>query len=713
MPSEKFTYDISSSGNAAFKFAGQQVFRDDARPAITPVSMSLSMRFKDPSALPHDKGVYNFGNFGSQSGSNGFLDQMATGSVGSLPAAPEQVLKFKAKRTTGSASVESLGQTQSREWVHVHGVCTASFIKLWIEGQDKSGTTTFTAGGTIDLPSLSLTLGSGPRDASTGAFSGLIDFVRWYPGEFSQSYITTEVENRKYPDETVGFGDFDAPGDTELSAVAVPITAGPVLFPNHVDIDLKAAGFVPNAATCTLNFDPAQFGVVTKVSDKLRYAPNNGVNNTEDTFRGHLDVPGKRSSAIIRVRIGTPALLRDHPWPLPASVAQHYIANPDKIKMWANYPIAAMPSHNVGDLLVPYNDGSPITISNKAFQPKGNVILSGLVFNPVGVANGDTSAATKGISYTQRWMADTSAVSPVTWEHESGDPRNWNILYFCNCFIDPSVAGNTAGAGFGDFLRAGHNGKLPNDPVTHALRGKKMALFLNQVRMENGFHYVSDMKLPLPTGYASSENGHADYVQSFGGLPVIRAGNVHSEYAGMQGFYSGREAGDLGFPRTTRWRFKNFVMKHIPSWWNPNTAFTHGTNVHPLCVDITEGQAGPNGENYSYSEGKYLACEFDNCHYLGQKAANSSNWAGYIRFGLADNAGLSITSGYGLDTNRYYKFKTGVQGDHTFPAFAGSFRYHGPANSADVPEVCPKTATGSDYQLRSVADVLSFLSIFA
>ena len=503
---------------------------------------------------------------------------------------------------------------------------------------------------------------------------------------------------------------------------SINVTKGNVIVIDVMANDTCPPGTIISAlGTASPNVGSA---TITNSGTRVTYSAPSTVPASIVTLPYTLTAPdGRTRTANVLITVQNAAVAgseRNYVWkfPNPGAVLS------SKCKVWRHG--SNVPSHSVGDILIYVADDVEIQddFNMSGFGAiKGPLVTMGLSMRPRGWlrGNGHTTAQPfLGTRAIFKVTFDPSAKSHAAWRDEDGGPsRDWPFVYMCNIDINYQ----TNACGFGDILRLGQGGYLENNRTSpFAFNGPKAALFMNKVRLIRGPHYSSDILDAGTTvegkAIASTENGHSDFIQSFGGVPVWRIGDVQLDWFMGQAFFSGREADDCGWPRTTRWRLKNVAMDHSNRWidYAPHSG---GLGLQPQFIKATEEMAtdgsDASGENYDYASGKYMAVDFESCYLRGRYA--KTLWS--QRVGTT-NTGVGayilgkggITSG--LDSNQYFRFlstKPSGAVDNAFPAYTGTCKYL--TQDQALPETCPSNHAGRALRLVGTdSDIISqFISI--
>lgn len=514
------------------------------------------------------------------------------------------------------------------------------------------------------------------------------------------------------------------PSYTDFSASNESVN---VVKSNIIVIDAMANDTVPSGTVIYSLGNPSPnvgSATITNSGTRITYYAPGTVPASIVTLPYTLRAPdGRTKSANVFITVKNAAVAgdeRNYAWkfPNPGAVVS------SKCKVWRHG--SNVPSHSVGDILIYVADDVEIQDDfnmNGFGAIKGPLAPIGLSMRPRGWLRGTGHTVAQPFLGTRaifKITFDPSAKSHAAWQDEAGGPdRDWPFLYMCNVDINYQ----TNGCAFGDILRFGQGGYLENDRTSpFAFNGPKAALFMNKVRLIRGPHYSSDILDAGTTvdgkAISSSENGHSDFIQSFAGAPVWRISDVQLDWFMGQAFFSGREADDCGWPRTTRWRLKNVAMDHSDRWidYAPHSG---GLGLQPQFIKATEEQAtggsDNSGENYDYGTGKYMAVDMESCYLRGkyaktlwsQKVGTTNTGVGAYILGKG-----GITSG--LDANQYFRFlSTKPSGAvvNTFPAYTGTCRYLTPDQA--LPETCPSNHAGRSLRLAGTdADIISqFISI--
>lgn len=494
---------------------------------------------------------------------------------------------------------------------------------------------------------------------------------------------------------------------------------------NIIVIDAMANDTVPSGTVISLLGTPSPnvgSATITASGTRITYSAPSTVPASVVTLPYTLTAPdGRTRTANVLITVQNAAVAgdeRNYAFKFPNAAA----VTPAMCKVW-RYP-DSMPNHSAGNILIFVAGDEEIkddfVLSGRL---KGPLAPIGLSMRPRGWLRGDghtTAQPFLGARAIFSVNFDSSARSHANWNDESGgSDRNWPFLYMCN--VDANYETNNCG--WGDFLRIGQSGSSPNNTTSpFAFNGPKAALFMNKVRLIRGPHYSSN-NLDAGTtvegkSIGSGENGHSDFIQSFSGVPVWRIADVQLDWFSGQAFFSGREADDCGWPRTTRWRLKNVAMDHTERWidYAPHSG---GLGLQPQFIKATEEQAtggsDTTGENYDYASGKYMSVDFESCYVRGryvktlwsERVGSTNTGVGaYIR----GNGG--ITSG--LDANQYFRFistKPSGASVNTFPSYSGTCKYL--TQDQTLPETCPSNHAGKALRLSGTdSEIISqFISI--
>lgn len=432
----------------------------------------------------------------------------------------------------------------------------------------------------------------------------------------------------------------------------------------------------------TLSFTQPPFGIlnITRYNPRdfeVRFTPDHDWSGTTD-----FDIRTLHYGVLtkIRVRIEVSGLGSSYAW--THSFPNAAQVDPTKIKLWIiGTPV---PRHNVGDIILGIGPkraligATPISGSFK-----GPLVLTGLTLEPTGNLAADYSTSAAPVLGTTALIQPTftsDARSHWTWEGV-----NWPFLFVSNTYVD--YRANECS--FGDFIRVQQSGHLPN-ASNGSFAGPKAIVILNKIYMRNGPHYVSNT-------VKSGSNGHSDGIQSLGGIPVYRAADCYFNWPGGQLFFSGREAADCGWPRSTRWDMRNVAMDH-GQFWNKNVR-SHVLNTNAAFVKAYEAENGA-FELYDYKNGKYMAINFSSQCYVRGRFSLSD--AVNVRKYIGGSGGIN-----GIDSNGNWKFNTLINGNHTYPAYAGRVRYLPPG--ARLPQTCNPDHTGCALAISSVAQFMNIL----
>jgi len=640
---------------------------------------------------------HGFVNINTPTGSDGAsaltIQYLATSSAGA------NVIHVKLKTAAGTALAFSTPNMHSSAAQLIHVVFQdAAAPKIYVNGVNVTSATGAVAqSGGLLLGSGGLFVGAGARDAATGGYVGLLDELRIKFTAISADQIATEAANYLTPDLFYALGGEDQAADVDLSVVAVPMRATAVVG-IATDIDVAAAGYDPESGTKTIIGTPtATVGTVSIVSNKLRLTAST-LPSTLSYILRDSSLKQSGGKALVTATAGTsPA----YAWPYPLPGADAVTAS--MVKLWT--PGTALPAGYVdGNILVVQAPATPITIENwiVGVEFKGHVVVPGADFQPAGIWQGSghtESTPFLGLTALMRPKFSSTARSHVPWEVEPGLTVNWPVFMVVNSKINYQ----TNGCNFGDIIRGSVTGATKNN-AAHELTGPKAVIIWNKVIIERGTHYASNI-LNHPSG---TENGHSDGIQSLKGFVSYRAGDCQIDWTAGQLFFSGQEAGALGWPRTVRWKFKNVAVDHSAPWTTNATALNADLLIQPQFVKAYEESATANGENYDYAAGQYMATLFETtCYMRGrwpktQWASGSSPSRGAGKY-LSGPGGVTT----GLDANQYYRFLTTVQPTHNFPAYAGELKYLEPAQT--LPQTCDPAHVGSAHRVTSVAQFLAMI----
>lgn len=424
----------------------------------------------------------------------------------------------------------------------------------------------------------------------------------------------------------------------------------------------------PHGVTTVVNYDPYNF--------TIRFTPDQDWTGTTDFDFNFLHYG---TPTVIRVIIEVPgpgtAYAWTHTFPNAAGV------DSSKVKLWKIG--SAIPTHNVGDIILGVGPSSAITSGGISGQFKGPLVLVGLTMKPTGILAADYSTNAAPVLGTPSLFQPTftsDARSHWTWEG-----RNWPFFFLANIYVDYKANA----CSFGDFIRARMLGVQTND-TNGAFRGPKAIVIQNKIYMNKGPHYVSETTNP-------DENGHSDGVQSLGGIPIYRAADCYFAWCGGQLYFSGREAEICGWPRSTRWEMRNVAMDH-QAFWNTNVR-AHSLNTNAQFIKAYE-EAADAYELYDYNVGKYMAVNFaTQCYVRGRFAATDMT---NIKKYIGGNGGIT-----GVDANGNWQFNGLVKGNHTYPAYAGQVRYIPPTGT--LPTTCDPAQTGSSFRITSVDQFMDII----
>lgn len=630
----------------------------------------------DATMIGSSHGILAQGPMDGSDGSAGLILQYLAQSGDGTP----NVVHFKLTCADGAAYVISGANVQRTEPQLLHGVWQRGQPPaLFIDGIEATVSAVSSArSGVSAIPSGGLYVGAGARDPATGGWRGLIDEVRIAGIAFPAARIAAEAANLASPQRLYGLGDEDQAIDSDQAPVAMPLQVATTAAV-HVDVDVAAAAYDPDGpGPCELvAVDAPAHGVATASGGVVRYTPVAGFVG-KDWFAYTLDNAGKRSRSTVSVQVASglsSAYAWTHAFPNGAGV------DASKVKLW-NIG-SAIPAHNVGDVILGVGPAEAITANTLSGQFKGPLVLVGLTLKPTGTLAADYSTAANPVLGTTALLRPNftaDARSHWTWEG-----RDWPFLFLANIYVDYQANG----CSFGDFIRVQQVGHQSN-AADGSLRGPKAIVIQNKIYMNKGPHYVSNTVDP-------DENGHSDGIQSLGGIPVYRAADSYFSWPGGQLYFSGREASDCGWPRTTRWDMRNVAMDHS-AFWNTNVR-SHALNTNAQFIKAYEEQAG-SFEIYDYDTGKYMAVYFGSqCYVRG-------------RFALSDTANIRKYIGgpggiTGVDANGNWQFNGLVKGNHTYPAYAGPVRYLPP--TAALPTTCDPGHTGSALRLTSVAQFMNII----
>ena len=630
----------------------------------------------DSTMLGTNHGILAQGPMDGNDGSAGLILQYLAQTSDGTP----NVVHFKLTCADGAAYVLSGANVQRAEPQLLHGVWRQGQPPtLFVDGVEATASVVSAArSGVSVMPAGGFYVGAGARDPATGGWRGLIDEVRIAGTAFSAARIAAEAANLASPQRLYGLGDEDQPTQTDEAPVAMPFQVATTAAA-HVDVDVAAAAYDPDGpGPCELvGVDAPAHGVATASGGVIRYTPMAGYVG-KDWFAYTLDNAGKRSRSTVSVQVSSgpsPAYAWTHAFPNGAGV------DPSKVKLWSIG--SAIPAHDVGDIVLGVGPAEAITANTLAGQFKGPLVLVGLTLKPVGTLAADYSTATNPVLGTTALLRPNftaDARSHWTWEG-----RDWPFLFLANIYVDYQVNA----CSFGDFIRVQQIGHQTN-AADGSLRGPKAIVIQNKIYMNKGPHYVSNTVNP-------AENGHSDGIQSLGGIPIYRAADSYFNWPGGQLYFSGREASDCGWPRTTRWDMRNVAMDHA-AFWNNNVR-SHVLNTNPQFIKAYEEQAD-SFELYDYDSGKYMAVYFGSqCYVRG-------------RFALSDTVNIKKYIGgpggiTGVDSNGNWQFNSLVKGNHTYPAYSGPVRYL--PSSAAIPPTCDPNHTGSALRITSVAQFMNII----
>lgn len=496
---------------------------------------------------------------------------------------------------------------------------------------------------------------------------------------------------------------------------------------NIIVIDAMANDTVPSGTVISLLGTPSPnvgSATITASGTRITYSAPSTVPASVVTLPYTLTAPdGRTRTANVLITVQNAAVAgdeRNYAFKFPNAAA----VTPAMCKVWRHG--SSIPTHSVGNILI-YVAGDVEIQDELDFNGfgaiKGPLAPFGLSMRPRAWLRSDkhTDAQPfRGTRFIFKCNFDASARSHADWQDEDGGPtRNWPFLYMCN--VDANYQTNNCG--FGDFIRFGQNGAQENNTTSpFAFNGPKSAIFMNKVRLIRGPHYSSGLIEAGMTveGKAidAKENGHSDFIQSFSGVPVWRIADVQLDWISGQAFFSGREADDCGWPRTTRWKLKNVAMNH-GDFWIDYAPHSGGLGLQPQFIKATEEQAtsatDTTGENYDYPNGKYMAVNLESCYIRGKYAKNiwsqqvggtNTGVGAYIR----DAGGITA----GLDANQYFRFlatKPSGASANTFPAYSGTCKYL--TQDQALPETCPSNHAGKALRLSGTdSEIISqFISI--
>lgn len=630
----------------------------------------------DATMLGSNHGLLAQGPMDGSDGSAGLvLQYLAQASDGT-----QNVIHFKITCADGAGYVLSAANMQRTDAQLLHGVWRQGQAPaLFVDGAQASSSSVSAArSGVTAMPTGGFYVGAGARDPVTGGWRGLIDEVRIAAAAFSAQRIAAEAANLATPQALYGLGDEDQVAEADQAPVAMPLRVATTAA-THVDVDVAGAAYDPDGpGPCEIaGVGAPAHGVATATGSAIRYTPVAGYVGG-DWFAYTLDNAGKRSSSTISVRVSSnanPAYAWTHAFPNAAGV------DPSKVKLW-NIG-SAIPAHNVGDIILGVGPTGAITANALGGQFKGPLVLIGLTMRPTGTLAADYSTAAAPVLGTTALLRPNftaDARSHWTWEG-----RNWPFLFLANVYVDYQ----TNACSFGDLIRVQQLGNQPN-AADGSMQGPKAIVIQNKIYMNKGPHYVSSTVDP-------NENGHSDGIQSLGGIPIYRAADCFFSWCGGQLYFSGREASDCGWPRTTRWDLRNVAMDHTP-FWNSNVR-THVLNTNAQFIKAYEEATGA-FELYDYDTGKYMAVNFGTqCYVRG-------------RFVLSDTANVRKYIGgpggiTGVDANGNWQFNGLVKGNHTYPAYAGQVGYLPP--TASLPQTCNPDHTGAALRITSVDQFMNII----
>lgn len=582
------------------------------------------------------------------------------------------VRRVGANTRTSTTSPAALGSAMA----HVFAVFPANADPmLYVNGSAVALTHTGTAptGALAVTASDEIAIGD-PSGSLTGFAGKLGRFVLW-PFAPSAAWVGAAYRTQGDSVSIIGMSAENAAGDSNRGPVAIPMT-GTATTGVEVTFDVAGRAYDPESATLTASVPTAPtLGTSRIVSGRVGYTPVGGSGGQTHTVPFRVTDALRASNSIIRVAVS--AAVGPYAWTLPFPRADAVTSA--NVYQW---PVGdAMPTHNVGDIGVVIGNGAPISALNVGnYQVKGPLVITGFTFQPqeAGIyASYDSTVRGRAALSTVKFASDAKA-------HALWEGRDWPFLWFTNNYIDPALNDCC----FFDVMKVYQAGYQSNDPVTHAFRGPKAAVFWQRNYFQNGPSYVS-----VTAGSADNRDGHSDLVQLMGGVPIIRVADCHLKMTSGQGFYQGKEAELCGFPRSTRWEFYNTAFTHEVKWNSRVVIPTTGTGLQriPKWIMGDEGAAGV--EQFDYNLGQYVASYFGSqCYVQGLFTAAAA---------AEKKAYLQPTSDVGLDASNNYTFGTVAKGDHSYPIYTGSLKYLAPTDT--LPTVCDPAQTGFAVQFNNKA----------
>lgn len=296
--------DGLGAGSAGFD--GTAAFRIDNASWLDGLGALTVQVRANADAVGHNHGQLNAGVFGSDANSSLVLRYDAQGydSEGT-----RNVVFAKLRTSAGNSSTASRAgaQTTRWQWLALRWASGDASPSLLLDGEEagQSYAVTLTGAATTRVTG-PLYVGTGPLDAATGGWQGLIDEVRLRATKLSEPWVLTEYRNQSEPLAFYGVGDEDGGNDVEPSLVAVPLKVRAVAG-SWIDLDVVGAAIKPAgaAAPTIVAVEHPSFGSISITGGKIRYAPTGGFLGS-DALTYTLALNNKRSSSTVSIDIVAP-----------------------------------------------------------------------------------------------------------------------------------------------------------------------------------------------------------------------------------------------------------------------------------------------------------------------------------------------------------------------------------------------------------------------
>jgi hypothetical protein len=530
-----------------------------------------------------------------------------------------------------------------------------------------------------------------PRYRSNPGFSGEDRFtatVRDPAGKLSTAPIIVTVRPPVAPPALV-MDDILAPMLTTDTSVDIDILEGAEFTPAGADTPTILATDIvtpPAAGTATV-VNPGTANALVRYNN-----PNPAVGDQLIDVRARgITFPTVTDVARATVRIsGGGVVEAAYNW----AYALPGVANldPNRIRLW-NLP-AAPPPHQPGDWLLAVLPAGNVTRTNFDYGGlRGPMIVIGGDLHPVPNRTGTGGdAGMPGMQYIFRINFAADAESHARWatgdavDGLNGGTVDWPFFWASNIRMNYT----TNNCQFGDFSRIEVSGAQMNaangDP-----RGPKCGVFYNKIYLERGGMYTDILN------GSTTQNGHTDWLQSFGGCYVVRCGDCWWDFPRGQLIFCGQEPTACGFPRRSRWSFRNCFFRHGDPWGG----FDAGGDAD-MCMGF-EGRG--NGELSSDGPDTYHAWRFDTLTYCAGRVGIGS--ADAIRYINPQRGINGINQATGM-----FNFSATAQGNHSYPPCSGQLRYLPPGSTyPPLNTIVNPAHTGSAARVTSIARFREILGV--